>query len=210
MNIAIYLDRKARDTSISESIIFASEIVLSSLIIKELPILKDAFEKSTKGNMPPDEYKKIISPFIFESYIDAFKICTYFENYSKAILLMKGYLIHTIKNTLPYSELKIRQRKKPCPVKDFITFGASFRNLSPEYLLNEGLTNNTLSPSLMYQINYKKVIGLPDEIFKTVEYLTNKRNELHFLSDWQIVLSTSFLNSLEIIKTFVKKQFYIK
>ena len=206
MNIAIYLDKKARDTSISESIIFASANVSSSLIIKELPILKYAIEKKTKGIISPGEYKKIISPFIFESYIDAFKICTYFENYSKAILLMKGYLIHIIKNTPPYSQLKIRQRKEPYPVKDFITPGASFRNLSPEYLLNEGLLNNTLSPSLMYQINYKKVIGLPDEIFNTVEYLTNKRNELHFLNDWQIVFSTSFLKSLEIIKTFVLKQ----
>jgi len=210
MNIAIYLDNKVRDTSISESIIFGSEIVLSALIIKELPILKDAFEKSQKGNISVNEYRKIIRPFIFESYVDAFKICTYFENYSKAILLMKGYLIHIIKNSNSYSKLCKRQRKEPCPLKDFITHETSSKNLSPENLLMDGLTNKTLSPSTLFQSNYKNEIGLPDEIFKTVKYLTDQRNEVHFLNDWQIVFSTAFIHSLESIISFIKKQIIIK
>ncbi len=210
MNLAIYLDKKARDKSISESIVFASEIILSSVIIKDLLTFKDAFERSQKGNISPDEYKKIISPFIFESYVDAFKICTYFENYSKAILLMKGYLIHIIRNNYPYSNIYTRQRKEPCPLKDFISHGTSSRNVSPEYLLNEGLRNNTLSPSTMFQPSYRKVIGLPDEIFETVKYLTDKRNEVHFLNDWQIIFSMSFLRSLESIISFVRKQITIK
>ena len=209
MNIAIYLDKKARDISISESIVFGSEIILSAIMIKELPILIDAFERSKTHSISSSEYKKAISPFIFESYVDAFKICTYFENYSKAILLMKGYLIHVLMKNSPYYDLYKKQHKEPLPLEDLLTYGISAQSLSPEHNLKEGLANNTISPKMMFQPDYKKVIGLPENIFKTVKYLTEKRNELHFLNDWQVVFSTSFIQSLGEITSFVKKQIKI-
>ena len=96
MKLSDYLDKSRIEASISESVVFGSEIFHTALLIRELPKLKDAFLRSIDNQISAAEYQKKLSSFIFESYTDAFKINVFFENYLKSRLLQDGYLIHKI------------------------------------------------------------------------------------------------------------------
>ena len=151
-----------------------------------------------------------MSPFIFESYTDAFKICVFFENYLKARLLQCGYIIHKIKDNESYASLSKKQQKQPISLTDLLTHDKESLNLSKEVILNSSLTNCTLTISTMFKIKYNEIIRLPNDILETVKYITNKRNEIHFLNDWEFTISTSFLNNLEILLSFVNNQIQSK
>jgi hypothetical protein len=210
MKFSNYLDKSQIETIIGESVVFGSEILHTALLIRELPILQSAFLKSIDNKISAGEFQKTMSPFIFESYTDAFKINVFFENYLKARLLQGGYIIHKIKNSKAYASLSKKQLNEPISLSELLSNDKESLNFSKEVVLDSSLTNITLPISTMFKVKYNEVIKLPNDILETVKYITNKRNEIHFLSDWEFAISTSFLDSLERLLSFVNSQIQIK
>lgn len=210
MKFSSYLDKEVLESTICESVVFGSEIFHTALLIKDLSLLKDTFLRSINNQISENDYKKLISPFIFESYTDAFKICVFFENYLKARLLQNGYIIHKIKANPNYSSLSKKQQTQPISLTDLLNHDKESLTEPKEIILNSSLTNCTLSISTMLEFKYNEIIRLPAEILKTVKILTNKRNEIHFLNDWEFIISTSLLNNLEIMLSFVRNQIQSK
>ena len=132
------------------------------------------------------------------SLIDYILISISFENYFKAKLLLKGYLIHEIikeKNV----ELFKRQRKEPIESR-FITFET--KDKSSE------LKENTLNYELLLKNKkYSRLYDLDDITLEFLSILNKKRNNLHLYMSEKFELSNAEINNLEKLKKIVEYDF---
>jgi hypothetical protein len=76
-------------------------------------------------------------------------------------------------------------------------------NQTNETFLNNSFITQTIAISSLLEFNYCKIIGLPDDIKNTVIEINTKRNNIHFLTEWEFRLSESYIQKLENLKSFV-------
>ncbi len=161
----------------------------------------------------PDEQSM---EFALESTVDKFRIVTCFDNYCKAMLLEKGYLVHCIKNSGQYRELKSAQENRPIKVEEVTIIEDFVQKIDkPQFAKLPGITNHTLSISTLLSDEYQKIIGLPPEIVATLKDFVNYRNMHHFYvaeafaMNSQIIFENDKLNSYVNDVIEIKKSEYI-
>lgn len=95
-------------------------------------------------------------------------ICAAFENYAKAVLLSKRYVVHLIQAP---NDLSRKQTNTPIHIN---TIRAK-KNISKLYF-----KHNTISMSHLLKPNYLNVIGISDKAISAIRHYKNIRNNIHF------------------------------
>jgi hypothetical protein len=131
----------------------------------------------------------------YERLTDYIKIAVAFENYNKAVLIENGYLVHRIQKGEKTKDLwKLQEKGQPVRVSDFMQ-KCEFVNNSRfriKYYL-EGLKKGfpTVSYSQTLSAEYQQVIKLNERLVYQLKELNEKRNRLHFFTDFKGAFSVS-------------------
>lgn len=145
-----------------------------------------------------NEFYNNHSDLFIYSLVDDILISNCFENYFKAKLLLKGFIIHEIKKE-KNPELYKKQAKEPIL--------ASELNFKSDYT-SEELSEKTINFSLLLKNKkYKMHFDICDEIICVLKKITEKRNSLHFQMNSYLTLSKSEINNLEKLITLVNNDF---
>lgn len=125
----------------------------------------------------------------YEKLTDYIKIAVAFENYNKAVLVESGYLVHRIQKGEKTKYLwKLQEKGQPIRISDFKQ-KCEFVNdsrLRIKYYL-EGLKKGfpTISYSQTLSEEYQQIIKLDERLVYQLKKLNEKRNRLHFFTDFK-------------------------
>ena len=123
-----------------------------------------------------------------EKLTDYIKISIAFENYNKATLIQNGYLVHKIQKSPKTKEFfKAQNNGDPVKIDEFKTVCVFIRKRPSEKYYLEGLSNGfpTISYSQTLNEKYQKIIGLDQTLLYRLKELNEKRNKLHFFTDFK-------------------------
>lgn len=168
-------------------------------IIKELSFLTESINK---------DFKEIdinkLGRIAFQETIDNVRIVMCFENYMKAVLLSKGYIVHEIDRKLitlhPISN-KIKN-KEPILISEFLNY-ESFYSDGNKICKIKGIRKETLQFSVLLNEKYQSIISLPPSLKIILKKRNEKRNHLHFQNSFRFNISKQVINELIEIKEFV-------
>ncbi len=207
-NFHWYGSLESMSVTASNMIVFGAENLKRASVIQHLDLLKQAVRDREAGQISAMDFNHIIHPFIFEKYTDLVKICLFFENYMKAQLIGNGFLIHKINKVNGCESIASKQQKTPISTKelhDTLPFDIDKEN---NFIYHEALSNQTLPINLfLNKEKYIELIQLPENIRRFLLALSEKRNELHFISVLEFEMSLSYLNDLDLINHFVNRIF---
>jgi len=203
LNFPSYYSPETINETTQAMVLFGAEHFRRAYIVMHLDKLKQHVHDQKLKLKSDLEFHTFINDFFFETLTDAIKICIFFENYMKAVLLSKDYLIHKIGRNKGCEELEQQQKKRPVTTFEF----HSVKNFDichdQKTVQHTALTNQTLTFSTLLSDPYQQVIGLPDTLKYFLHKLAAERNELHFISSWQFEISDSRLDQLTEAKNFV-------
>lgn len=203
-NFQWYASPETMQETYSSMIIFGAEHFKSALVIQKLEALKKLIKDRKDGNVPDQVFHDYMGQFFFEKLTDAFKICLFFENYMKAVLLINGFLIHKLNKGKGYDLLANQQGKRPIKVNELHLLKAFDIDQAAGTIHHDGLSTQTLMMGTMLdKKNYSSVILLPESINNFLRKLVEKRNELHFITEWSFEMSEGYLNQLDAANNFV-------
>lgn len=152
----------------SQLITFGVEEFYGAHIIKNIDKLEQMilYTKGDTSKMIP--FKDAVAEFIFHDLSDSIRICTCFENIMKGILMVNGYMVHTLK-TDRLAPLTKRQFKRPIPSAYIKKCGITKKELSYK----------TVTFSLLLSDAYQAVKPLPDDVRSILKEINRSRNQLH-------------------------------
>jgi hypothetical protein len=182
--------KKLNDNLISTS----KELLKKAKIVQRIEhtlVLKQLLAKVPMGEIN-DLEMFVMHDEIFERYeiiIDDTFIVSAFENYAKAILLKKGYMIHAIDKP---NELKKKQKVKPIHKRTI---------LSKKYSENYYISHNTIGISTLLKPNYINILKLSDDEVFALEKCRKYRNKIHFRGPTFHTIEEQFLIGISQLKT---------
>ena len=140
-------------------------------------------------------------PFLMDWLIDEIRICLFFENFMKAELLDKRFVIHYVHDPTQVKRSKaaiLRKEQKDRPILS--------SRLVADGLTNSELQSKTLTMDLMFRTKYQVVIGIPADVPVVVRRMNENRNKLHFTSEVGGELSSKLVNDLKLLDAYVNLQ----
>jgi hypothetical protein len=122
----------------------------------------------------------------YEKLIDYIKISLAFETFNKAILLNQGYVVHNIDKKFSRNLSRQQTSGKPVAVTEFLSLNYSeidFREKTAE--LN-GLERRYATINYSHTLNphYQEIIQLDKQLVWELQKINQKRNRLHFYTDF--------------------------
>lgn len=167
------------------------ELFFNSLrTIHSVYIFKHFDEYVTQLQADKNEDKKDVywNASYYEKLTDYIKISLAFENYSKAVLIKNGYLVHKIKkNDLNKELFKMQDNGLPVKIADFRKV-CEFKqeNLHNKYSL-DGLQKNlqTINYSETLSKKFQEIIGIDAMLVSRLKEINEYRNKLHFFTDFK-------------------------
>jgi hypothetical protein len=127
--------------------------------------------------------------------INVIKIITCFENYFKAVLLLKKYVIHEIDrhNDLyekEFKKLSNKQCKKPMLQSELETNVRSITSTQePDGGNYRSLAETTLHFNILMRASYQCIYELPNTLYDLLWEFNTQRNTLHLLLQQKISIS---------------------
>ena len=196
---SIYLNNDNTVMCAINTIDLATELFNSTYIHSNKILLKTI---SLKFENHSDPTKEECFGFVLNNLIDKIQITICFENLFKALLLLQGYIIHSLdKNHFP--KLSKEQKKRPISLKELQDVSnwkkvemSDKNGIKVNMYKIKGISETTINYSaLINNVEYFKLF----EINKTALTLLNKynreRNNLHLLSSKYLELNRrSFSN----------------
>lgn len=164
-----YRDGRILGPICSGMIVFGLEEFKGAYIIQNLDQLEALLDKKDRGEIGLEEFGQAMAPFMFDDLSDAIRICVFFENYMKAILMTERMIVHqfTSERLKPLGK---RQSKRPIVNRYFVKCHIEPREVSEQ----------TIGMGTMLNNKYQEVIKLPEDILAIVREINSSRNELHF------------------------------
>lgn len=150
-------------------IVFGLEEFKGAYIIQNLDQLEALLDKKDRGEIGLEEFGQAVAPFMFNDLSDAIRICVFFENYMKAILMSERMIVHQFTSER-LKPLGRRQNKQP-----IVNLYLVKCRIEP-YEVSE----QTIGMGTMLGNKYQEVIKLPDDIRDIVREINASRNRLHF------------------------------
>lgn len=142
-----------------------------------------------KGDKNEDKKEIYWNASYYEKLTDYVKISIAFENFNKATLIQNGYLVHKIQKNPKTKELYKKQnnRKEPIKISDFTAICGFTRESPDEKYYLEGLQKGfpTISYTRTLNEHHQKIIGLDPTLLYRLKELNDKRNKLHFFTDFK-------------------------
>jgi len=183
-----YFDSDSINSTYTNLILFGLELFKDALIIKKIEELDEYLERYEAGLIDSNESAKFISPFIFQNLVDIIKICIFFENYMKAELLKKGYLLHIIDRT-KISDLGKKQKTHPILFQELNENKKIIYNNEKKEVCHEALKVETIKFStLLNNRKYLSEVSIPNEIVVFLKEINNDRNKLHLQNELELTL----------------------
>ncbi len=146
--------------------------------------------------------------------MDSILISICFENYLKAILLFKGFVIHNINKEAP--TLRSKQRKSPVSISELHSHEPIPENITDE----NGSVRHTIQCLDRYTIGLKKILSEPDyrslftEIDGNLEAIIrsyyDERNELHYMGTTLNSYGESKIKDVETMIDFVNENVVVR
>jgi hypothetical protein len=186
-----------------ELLVYANMLYHRVYVFKNFEAFSKSFHvRDEKGN-PPREYWEGLSD---ENLIDQIKISAAFENYNKAVLLARGYVVHTISQKKNPALAK-QQEKEPVLISDFRKSNDFVKDEQSGELYLEGFRDfMTISFSKTLSPEYQKVIGLEGQFLDYLKRVNEKRNRLHFYKNYAGGFGLeNYLKALDYAKTYGTK-----
>ena len=152
----------------------------------------------------------------YEKLIDYIKISVAFETFNKAILLKKGIIVHKIDSKFNKELAKKQRDGFPINLTDFLKNNYSKLDFCKQKAELNGFVDYfpTVNYSHTLNENYQKYIGLDKQLIFELQKINQKRNKLHFFTDFKGAFSVSdhitkwnyiMENSIGIIESELKK-----
>ncbi|MCG9910495.1 MAG: hypothetical protein MH137_04260 [Flavobacteriales bacterium] len=201
-NFFIYSENKFSYTAAS-LIAFGYDVYRNSKIIKDFGKLKKITHDLNISPHSTDSHK-LIQEFMFEYLIDSIRILIFFENYMKARLIYKGFIVHLIKDEDPFKKLRKKQFKEPVLYGE-IQVIEPFIMESGEFHTNSCLSDKTLGMSILLKSGYTMHYNIDFNLLKFIGELNKYRNRLHFSDKYELTLNQEFLKNLSELIVFVNK-----
>lgn len=164
-----YRDGRILGPICSGMIVFGLEEFKGAYIIQNLDQLEALLDKKDRDEIGLEEFGQALSPFMFNDLSDAIRICVFFENYMKAILMSERMIAHqfTSERLKPLGK---RQKKRPIVNRYFVKCHIEPREVSEQ----------TVGMGTMLNHKYQEIIKLPEDVLAIVREINSSRNELHF------------------------------
>lgn len=150
-------------------IVFGLEEFKHAYIIQNLDQLEALLDKKDRGEIDIEEFGQAMAPFMFDDLSDAIRICVFFENYMKAILMSQRMIVHQFASER-LKPLGKKQSKRPIVNRYFVKCNIEPREVSEQ----------TIGMGTMLNSKYQEVIKLPEDVLSVVREINSSRNELHF------------------------------
>jgi len=164
-----YRDGRILGPICSGMIVFGLEEFKHAYIIQNLDQLEALLDKKDRGEIGLEEFGQALAPFMFDDLSDAIRICVFFENYMKAILMSERMIVHQFSSER-LKPLGKRQSKRPIVNRYFVKCHIEPREMSEQ----------TIGMGTMLNNKYQEVIKLPEDVLAIVREINSSRNELHF------------------------------
>ena len=198
-----YLNEEERLSDAWEMLVYANMLYHRVYVFKNLEAFSKSVHVRDENGNPPSEYWEGLS---YESLIDHIKICAAFENYNKAVLLARGYVVHLI-NQKKNPALAKQQEREPVLISDFRKSNDFVRDeQSGEFYLEGFRDFMTISFAKTLSPEYQKVIGLNEQFLDYLRNMNKERNRLHFYKNYPGAFGLEiFLKALAYAKTYGTK-----
>jgi len=167
--IETYRDGRILGPICSGMIVFGLEEFKHAYIIQHLDQLEALLDSKDRGEIRLEDFGQALAPFMFDDLSDAIRICVFFENYMKAILMSERMIVHqfTSERLKPLGK---RQSKRPIVNRYFVKCRIEPHEVSEQ----------TIGMGTMLNSKYQEVIKLPEDVRAIVREINSSRNELHF------------------------------
>ncbi len=195
---AAYQDERHRNSLAWSLISFGSTQFKRATIIDQLASVELSMRTRNAGHTTMEAFSEFIQPFIWEQLMDDIRICVFFENYMKAILLFKGAIIHKFQ-PVGSDHNKVKQLNKAQKAQPL-----GFECIALNNITDAEFSRNTISMDLMLGDGYQKVIKLSDDVRRIVTMINARRNRLHLHNSLQVEISEAIVKDYRILDAFVE------
>lgn len=182
---AAYLDETKRKIILSELFFNAFRTIKNVYIFKNF----DEYEAQLRASTNEEKKEVYWNASYYEKLIDYIKIGVAFETYNKAVLLNAGILVHKIKNSsLTKAFFKVQSNGIPVRYDEFLDHVGTLKdNNRKEGIYLNGLTEyfQTIKYSETLNESYQEIIGLNEDLLFQLKKMNEKRNRLHFFTDYK-------------------------
>ncbi len=198
---AAYLDLQRKERILSELYFNAAHTIRNVYLFKHF----DDFKPQLLSDKNEDKKEIYWNTTYFEKLIDYVKISIAFETFNKAVLIEKGYLIHTIKKDSK-SNLDLYKKQQlglPIELSEFIKGAGEIYDRSNDHYYLSGFKSSfdTIPYSTTLKESYQEIIGLDAELCSWLREINSKRNKLHFFTEFKGAYNPeSFIQKWEYIK----------
>lgn len=203
---ACYCNEKNRKQVAWELLRSSYKTIYSSKLIRKLDELIKVYYAWKPNNTKNDSRLFKVLNQIKTPLIDDIQISISFENYLKSKLLLSGFVIHIIDSKAlgeKFREYEKKQRKRPITISDIKKAEGVFRKRKTNYIFHS-LTEKTINYStLLNKPNYKDRIKLPPELFRILDNIRKRRNNLHYLINYSTVYNSKVLTDYQYLKSII-------
>lgn len=203
-----YEDQEYLDHIAGALIVFGAERFKGANIVKGLSHLEAIHRHRVKGITTIKATAMAMQPFMMDWLIDEIRICIFFENFMKAVLLHNGAIIHTFKDKItppqPRSERKPTKAEQLYRAQQKQPIAGS--SLKANGIKDELQQHRTIEMSLMLTPKYQKVIGLPKDVLAIVKRYNYRRNLLHLTTEVSGEMNKETIKEIKLLDAFVDLQ----
>jgi hypothetical protein len=193
----IYAHPKNRLAIGIELLTFAMESYAGAFIIKEIKTYQNYF------SLQPEDQRKFATNVLLEYLWDAVKICTCFENYMKAALLVNNFVIHKIEGNPNLKALRDEQKKRPITNDELLALDIGTTQEKEKVKWKWVIDKHTIQFTTMLKPAYVKVHMLPADLIKFIEQCNEIRNTLHLLDGHAFSISKKSIQQLSDLTDYV-------
>ncbi len=170
--------------------------------IRKLNQLEELIVENGETTTVMNEEKiQLLKHFIFDGLVDAIRISICYENFTKALLLTNGCIVHSVK--LQHSiTIHNQQRKEPIFLKNYLPDYPFYEGDDREHRI-PGITNKTITLStILNNSKYLDLLKIPSDIVNSVKALYSKRNEVHFYVEEHFKYGVDQIEELKKLKEY--------
>jgi hypothetical protein len=175
----VYLSKEKRMDIVSEMLHYAYFIYDRVFVFMNFEAYAESFRVEPKSSFYWDGLH-------YEKLIDHIRICTAFENYNKAMLLLSDVLVHTADPNTNKNFYRKQRDGVPVLIEDFLKVNSFIQDAPHKEWYLSGLNGNfnTISFSQTLKPGYQELINLDSRFLGYLTNINGKRNRLHFYKNY--------------------------
>ncbi len=180
----LYLNKKHREIMSASITAVAISYFKKAFSIQNFNTLVEQVERTFRAMEQNDRQNlfAVDERFYDEYFMDIIKITICFENYFKAVLIKKGYLVHLVVNKTAGGKFRPlgTTSQKPVRVSEYKKIERYYLDITTGNYEMRGLSKSTISfHTITKNHDYLKLINCPTDILNIIMRLYKVRNSLH-------------------------------